>query len=111
MDKVVSLIIGLHQTNDLTPNFSIDDRLTMSKMVNRLLVYLRPECAVYHVRAVNLIWSLESVTMKPHVESILAQAMNWPESRNISETYEAFGVLWRLTGTFELALHCINDLD
>ncbi|KAE9401014.1 hypothetical protein BT96DRAFT_956680 [Gymnopus androsaceus JB14] len=97
VDKVISLIIVLHQTTDLTPNFSIDDRSTMAKMVNRLLLYLRPDCAVYHVRTVNLIWSLESVTTRSHIESILAQAMNSPESRNVSETYEAFGVLWRLT--------------
>lgn len=76
----------------------------MAKMVNRLLLYLRPDCAVYHVRTVNLIWSLESVTTRSHIESILAQAMNSPESRNVSETHEAFGVLWRLTGAFEVSL-------
>ncbi|KAF9067320.1 Dopey, N-terminal-domain-containing protein [Rhodocollybia butyracea] len=97
LDKVVSLIVLLHQTVDLTPNFSIDDRSIMSKMVNRLMLYLRPDYAVYHVRAVNLIWSLEAATPKSHVESILAQTMNSPESRNVQESYEAFGALWRLT--------------
>jgi hypothetical protein len=71
----------------------------MSKMVNKLLHYLRAEYTTYHVRAVNLIWSLESSVKKPDVESILAQSMTSPESRNVSEAYEAFGVLWRLTGT------------
>ncbi|KIK71711.1 hypothetical protein GYMLUDRAFT_33858 [Collybiopsis luxurians FD-317 M1] len=98
VDKVISLIVLLYHSNDLLPNFSIDDRLTMSKMVNRLLLYLRPHCAVYHVRAVALIWELEAATARrSHVESILAQAMNSPESRNVHEAYEAFGVLWRLT--------------
>lgn len=77
---------------------SVDDRPTMYKMVNKLLKYLRADCAVYHVRAVNLIWSLEAATKRSHVESILAQTMTSPESRNIHESYEAFGVLWRLTG-------------
>lgn len=67
-------------------------------MVNKLLKYLRTDCAVYHIRAVNLIWSLEAATKRSHVESILAQTMTSPESRNIHESYEAFGVLWRLTG-------------
>lgn len=75
----------------------------MYKMVNKLLKYLRADCAVYHVRAVNLIWSLEAATKRSHVESILAQTMTSPESRNIHESYEAFGVLWRLTG------ECIVD--
>ncbi|KAJ3809392.1 Dopey, N-terminal-domain-containing protein [Lentinula aff. lateritia] len=97
VDKTISLIVLLQQTSDLTPNFSVDDRSTMSKMINCLLLYLRPDYAVYHVRAVNLIWSLDAATTRSHVESILAQAMNSSDSRNVQESYEAFGVLWRLT--------------
>ncbi|KAH7875406.1 uncharacterized protein C8R40DRAFT_1170491 [Lentinula edodes] len=91
VDKTISLIVLLQQTSDLTPNFSIDDRSTMSKMINRLLLYLRPDYAVYHARAVNLIWSLNAATTRSHVESILAQAMNSSELRNVQESYEAFG--------------------
>lgn len=76
----------------------IDDRGTMYKMVHKLLHYLQPMSAVYHMRAVSLIWSLQEVTTRPHVESILAQTLNSPEFRNVSEAYEAFGVLWRLSG-------------
>ncbi|KAG5643542.1 hypothetical protein DXG03_000683 [Asterophora parasitica] len=97
VDRTVSLVVALHQTTSLVPRPSIDDRPTMHKMVNKLLCYLRADCAVYHVRAVNLIWSLEAATKHPHVESIMAQTMTSPESRNINESYEAFGVLWRLT--------------
>ncbi|KAF9447031.1 hypothetical protein P691DRAFT_803039 [Macrolepiota fuliginosa MF-IS2] len=97
VDRVISLGVSLHKNNFLEPKIDIDDRAVMSKMVNRLLHYLRPEYTTYHVRSVNLIWSLESSVKKPYVESILAQSMTSPESRNVSEAYEAFGVLWRLT--------------
>ncbi|KAJ8084790.1 hypothetical protein PM082_003567 [Marasmius tenuissimus] len=97
VDRVVSLIVALHQTKGVEPNFSIDDRTTMSKMVTRLMRYMRPNHAAYHMRAVNLIWSLEASTVRPHVESILAQSLASPESRNVQEAYESFGVLWRLT--------------
>lgn len=70
----------------------------MSKMILKLLAYLRSDYSPYHARAVTLIWSLESTSKKPHVESILAQTMTSPESRNVQESYEAFGVLWRLSG-------------
>jgi hypothetical protein len=95
-------VVALHQINGLEPRLSIDDRLIMYKMINKLLHYLRSECAAYHVRAVNLIWSLEAATKRSHVESILAQAMTFPESRNVHESYEAFGVLWRLTGWYRI---------
>ncbi|KAL0565856.1 hypothetical protein V5O48_016166, partial [Marasmius crinis-equi] len=97
VDRVISLVVALHQTKGVEPNFSIDDRATMSKMVTRLMSYLHPDCAAYHMRAVNLIWSLEASTVRPHVESILAQSLASPESRNVQEAYESFGVLWRLT--------------
>jgi hypothetical protein len=100
VDRTVSLVVALHQTNGLEPRMSIDNRPIMYKMVNKLMKYLRSDCAVYHVRAVNLIWSLEAATKRSHVESILAQTMTSPESRNVYESYEAFGILWRLTGWY-----------
>ena len=72
----------------------------MCAMISQLLRYLRPEYAAYHARAVNLIWSLENSAGQSHVEPILAQSMTSPDSRNMAEPYEAFGVLWRLTGKF-----------
>ncbi len=98
MDRIINLSVSLYKSTFLEPKLSIDDRTVMSEMVNKLLHYLRPDYTAYHVRSVNLFWSLESSVKKPHVESILAQSMASAESRNVSEAYEAFGVLWRLTG-------------
>ncbi|KAF5380337.1 hypothetical protein D9757_007927 [Collybiopsis confluens] len=126
IDRVISLVLllshhpdhhyhrqGKGRTTHLSPTFSIDDRLTMMKMVDCLLRYLRPQYAAYHVRAVGLIWELDSITTgeggrrgrRPsHVESILAHAMlnsnsfsGSAEMEEKSEVYEAFGVLWRLS--------------
>ncbi|KAJ7048265.1 hypothetical protein C8F01DRAFT_135583 [Mycena amicta] len=63
-------IPALHATPTLLPRLVVDDRPTMFKMVTRLLKYLRPNLAVYHVRSVNLIWSLENATSRAHAESI-----------------------------------------
>lgn len=46
----------------------------------------------------HLIWDLEHVLKRPHIESVIAQSLTSPESRNVQERYEAFGVFWRLTG-------------
>lgn len=102
-DRIINLSVSLHRTTYLEPKLTIDDRVVMSKMVNKMLHYLRPEYTAYHVRSVNLIWSLESSVRKPYVESILAQSMTSAES-SVSEIYEAFGVLWRLTGA--QPMHC-----
>ncbi|KAG2138725.1 Dopey, N-terminal-domain-containing protein [Suillus bovinus] len=97
VDQVVSLILSLHGAQKLSPKLSMDKRPVVSCMVKKLFRYLHQDLATCHVRAVSLIWSIES-TSRPHeVESIIAQSMCSPESRNVYEAYEAFGVLWRLS--------------
>jgi len=76
VDSAITLIVALHQCKFLEPAMDIDDRGTMYKMVHKLLHYLQPMSAVYHMRAVSLIWSLQEVTTKPHVESIVAQTQS-----------------------------------
>jgi hypothetical protein len=97
-DRLISLAIALHGNHFLEPKLTIDERPILDKMVTRLLRYLQPSYSAYHVRAVNLIWSLESSTTHSHVESILAQCMTSTKSSIFPVGYEAFGVLWRLTG-------------
>ncbi|TFK26748.1 hypothetical protein FA15DRAFT_255211 [Coprinopsis marcescibilis] len=97
VDRVITLITALHRTQFVQPPLSIEDRNIMHKMTTKLLKYLRPDCVSYHARAVNLICTLETSTKRSYVESIIAQTMTSPESRNVSEAYEAFGILWRLT--------------
>ncbi|TRM61588.1 hypothetical protein BD626DRAFT_598473 [Schizophyllum amplum] len=97
VDRTISLIVSLCQAQTLEPTIDVDSRPVMYKMMSRLLRYLRNDCAVYHVRTVSLIWALDDITPGSHIESIVAQTMTSPESRNVQEAYEAFGVLWRLT--------------
>ncbi|KAI0067974.1 hypothetical protein BV25DRAFT_1896308 [Artomyces pyxidatus] len=97
VDRVVTLVIALQRTSGLKPNVSIQERPIMFKLIQNLFKYLRPNYSAYHARAVTLIWALENLIPRRHVESIIAQSLTSPESRNNESSYEAFGVLWRLT--------------
>ncbi|KAH7907786.1 Dopey, N-terminal-domain-containing protein, partial [Hygrophoropsis aurantiaca] len=97
VDQIVSQLITLHQSSAIQPALSIDNRHTIRRMIKKIFKFLHPNWVIYHVRAVNLIWSLEATTGHSHVESVIAQSMTSPESRNVYDSYEAFGVLWRLT--------------
>lgn len=103
VDQVISSAIDLHHSQYLEPEFHIFDQPVMDTMISQLLRYLRPEYAAYHARAVNLIGSLESSAGHSYVESILARSMTLRDSQNMAEPYEAFGVLWRLTGKFAIS--------
>lgn len=100
VDRVVSLAVALHQMKGLEPRLSLDHRATMSKMVSKLLRYLGPTYTAYHARAVSLLWALEASTTRSHVEAIVAQTMATTNPSDLQEAYDAFGVLWRLTGNY-----------
>ncbi|KZT72967.1 hypothetical protein DAEQUDRAFT_808918 [Daedalea quercina L-15889] len=97
VESVVNTVTTLHSADTLQPRLSIDKRSIISPMINALLRYLRLQWAAYHARAVNLIWSLESLSRRRHVEAVIAQRMTSQNPAEVEEACEMFGVLWRLT--------------
>ncbi|KAI6031355.1 Dopey, N-terminal-domain-containing protein [Pisolithus microcarpus] len=97
LDHGITLIIAIHRSSGLLPSAPATQKLVVGRMVKRLFRFLRHECAIYHVRAVDLVWTLESSTGHHYVESIIAQSLNSPNLCSLQEAFEAFGVLWRLT--------------
>ncbi|KAL4070521.1 Dopey, N-terminal-domain-containing protein [Scleroderma citrinum] len=97
LDRCVSLIVALHRSSRLLLRTPMGQKLVVNRMVKRLFRFLQQECAIYHVRAVGLVWTLEASTGRHYVESIIAQSLNSPDFCRLDEALEAFGVLWRLT--------------
>ncbi|KAI6048019.1 Dopey, N-terminal-domain-containing protein [Pisolithus marmoratus] len=97
IDHCITLIIALHRSSRLLPSAPVNQKLVVARMVKKLFRFLRHDCAIYHVRAVDLVWTLESSTGHYYVESIIAQSLNSANLHRLEEAFEAFGVLWRLT--------------
>lgn len=53
---------------------------------------------LYHIPAVQLIWSLQRATPSKHIDSILAQDLLTLSVPERLDSIYAFGVLWRHTG-------------
>ncbi|KAI0361079.1 hypothetical protein OH77DRAFT_1391372 [Trametes cingulata] len=97
VDRFVTAAIKIHHKSELQPGFKLDKRAFIGPMVSVLLRYLRPASSAYHMRAVNLIWSLERLCKQPHVEAVIAQSLSARKPDELQDACEAFGVLWRLT--------------
>ncbi|KAI0375501.1 hypothetical protein BV20DRAFT_986250 [Pilatotrama ljubarskyi] len=97
VDRFVTAAIKIHQKDELRPSFKLDKRSVIGPMVSILLRYLRPNFSAYHMRAVNLIWSLERLCKHPHVEAVIAQSLSSRKTEELQDACDAFGVLWRLT--------------
>ncbi|KAG8219398.1 Dopey, N-terminal-domain-containing protein [Butyriboletus roseoflavus] len=97
VDSCISILVSLQRSSKLVPKFVPDQRHVVSRMVKKLFRFLHQDFAIFHVRAVSLVWALELSTGHHLVESIIAQSMSSPEPRIAHDALEAFGVLWRLT--------------
>ena len=83
----------------LCASFPITTRNEILTGYSQLMGFLKPNQAPYHVRAVRLIWDLEHTTSHRHIESILSQALVSGAANKRYDSYNAFGVFWRLSGT------------
>ncbi|KAF8131645.1 Dopey, N-terminal-domain-containing protein [Boletus edulis] len=97
VDSCISIFVALQRSSKFVPKLVADHKQVVSRMVKKLFRFLHQDWAVFHVRAVSLVWTLESSTTHHFVESIIAQSMSSPEPRVVHDAFEAFGVLWRLT--------------
>ncbi|OJT08448.1 Protein dopey [Trametes pubescens] len=97
VDRFITVATKIHGRTTLQPGFKLDQRVYMVPMINVLLKYLRPSYSAYHMRAVNLIWSLERLSRQPHVEAVISQSLSATQPTELQDACEAFGVLWRLT--------------
>ncbi|KAI0271467.1 Dopey, N-terminal-domain-containing protein [Gloeopeniophorella convolvens] len=97
VDRVITLMVALQSTSGLQPPLSLNKRPVMSKLLDALFKYLRPNYSMYHARAVNLLWVLEKSSTQRHVESIISENLTSPDIGDKDASYHAFGVLWRLT--------------
>lgn len=83
---------------------SCDWRLT--NVASQLLDYLQPPCAPCFVEAVQLMWGVERLSDSRHVESMIADRLASADAAIRLPAFEAFGNLWRFTGSSSFCLAC-----
>ncbi|KDQ63058.1 hypothetical protein JAAARDRAFT_53285 [Jaapia argillacea MUCL 33604] len=97
LDRTISIIVAFHHSASFEPSLSMEDSSVVFRIVNKLFEYLRSDRAGYHVRASNLIWEVQNAISRPYVESIISQKLAEDTFPDVEDSFEAFGVLWRLT--------------
>ncbi|KZT08595.1 uncharacterized protein LAESUDRAFT_757319 [Laetiporus sulphureus 93-53] len=97
VDRIISTSVRLHGSNAFQPKLSIGEWSTISTLVTSLLRYLRLPWAAHHSRAVSLVWSLDAIGHRRHVESAISRRMSSRDPTEVEISCEIFGTLWRLT--------------
>ncbi|KAF9201272.1 hypothetical protein BGZ49_008474 [Haplosporangium sp. Z 27] len=91
---MVELIVELKVIH---PSF-LDNREHMRPIVDRLWIFLADEYMHLHLRASQLIWMLQDVTLMSHeVETAIASYLVSENTKTRIDAYQKFGVFWRLS--------------
>lgn len=99
VEGLVDLILKANRSKVFDPPVDVTADAVMSVVLDSLFRYLRADAALYHTRAVELIWDFNLLAEVHTLESVIARRMNSPTHRQ--EAFEAFGVLWRHSGESE----------
>ncbi|KIK62099.1 hypothetical protein GYMLUDRAFT_994781, partial [Collybiopsis luxurians FD-317 M1] len=97
LDTIIPLIVLLDHPDDPSAILSIDERLTMFKMVNNLLLHLRLHCPVYHAYALSLIWVQKLTTTSGSHLGVFSPGDEVAGVSNGARDVWGVWMLWKLT--------------
>lgn len=99
---IVKSILTLSKTPALHPPIARNRRRLVEALTSKLLEYLEPGCAPCFVESVQLLWGVQSLSDRRHVESMIAERLGSPDTAVRLRAFEAFGNLWRFTEDAQL---------
>ncbi|EIW69034.1 hypothetical protein TREMEDRAFT_71761 [Tremella mesenterica DSM 1558] len=95
VDRIIVLALKASTSSAFRPKINVAESRAMSCLLDALFRYLKSEAALYHVRAVELLWECNQRAEIHTLENVIARRMSSPIRR--AEAFDAFGVLWRLS--------------
>ncbi|BGP31712.1 hypothetical protein JCM10296v2_003486 [Rhodotorula toruloides] len=99
---IVKIILDLGSARTLEPCLRGDDRFLIQTLAAKLLDYLRPGTSPCYLEAVQLIWSIESLSPMRYIESMISARLAQPDANSRLKAFDAFGNLWRFTEDSQL---------
>jgi len=99
---IIKSILTLSKTPALHPPITRNRRRLVEALTSKLLEYLEPSCAPSFVEAVQLLWGVQSMSDRRHVESMISERLSSADPAVRLPAFEAFGNLWRFTEDSQL---------
>ncbi|KAK4333987.1 Protein dopey [Rhodotorula toruloides] len=99
---ILKIILDLGSARTLEPRLRGDDRFLIQTLAAKLLDYLQPGTSPCYLEAVQLIWSIESLSPMRYIESMISARLAQPDASSRLKAFDAFGNLWRFTEDSQL---------
>ncbi|GEM07562.1 cellular morphogenesis-related protein [Rhodotorula toruloides] len=99
---IVRIILDIGSARSIEPQLRCDHRVLIQTLASKLLDYLQPGTSPCYLEAVQLIWSIESLSPMRYVESMISARLVQHNANDRLKAFDAFGNLWRFTEDSQL---------
>ncbi|PWN45010.1 hypothetical protein IE81DRAFT_309697 [Ceraceosorus guamensis] len=108
VDHIIDGLIAAATCRPLVTRLSIGDRSQVVLILNKLQFFLQPDFAPYHVRAIELLWTVQQLARGHHVEAIFSENICSRKASIRQRWLNAFGVLWAMTDERDASLTALR---
>ncbi|CAD6893213.1 unnamed protein product [Tilletia laevis] len=108
IEPVFSVLFAAARCRALRRPIALDSREIMDQLSGKLFEYLHPGLSMFHLRAVQLLWELESFSGHAHLQSALTRKVTAMDVEERRKGYEVFGTVWKLTDESSPASAMLN---
>jgi len=108
VEGIFSLLFTAARCRALKRPIGLDSRDTIDFLGGKLFQLLHPGLSSYHLRAVQLLWELESLSGHAHLQSALTRRITAVDIDERRSGFDVFGTVWKLTDESSPASAMLN---
>ncbi|KAK0550035.1 hypothetical protein OC845_002839 [Tilletia horrida] len=97
VEAIYTLLFSAARCRALRNPVQLDARPIMDQLSSKLFHYLRPSLTPLHLRAVQLLWELQTFSGHAHLQSALTRRVTASDAQERQKGFETFGTVWKLT--------------
>ncbi|CAG8542048.1 7991_t:CDS:10 [Funneliformis mosseae] len=101
IDSALSTILHIIIDQQFVSSSLINSKHQIREIVDTLWKFLDPNKAAFHLRVVQLIWSLKDLSQANYVEAVISEYLIQKDSSVRQSNFERFGTFWRLSENFQ----------
>lgn len=109
IEACIEAFVAGSQCRVLKDRISIDQNDITTAIVERLFDFMQPSCNPYHVRSVELLWTIFDLSPGTHIGAILTRYLNGGTFAEREDALETFTTIWRYSDDVRLASSLLVD--
>ncbi|MCO5589740.1 hypothetical protein L7F22_043708 [Adiantum nelumboides] len=109
LEACIEAFVAGSQCRVLKERISIDQEDITTAIVERLFDFMQPASSPYHVRSVELLWTIFDLSPSTQIGAILTRSLNGGTLAEREDALETFNTIWRYSDDVRLSSPLLVD--